>query len=117
MQDYHEFMRELRSAASHIGQRLTAQMAESRMSAGQIKRRRAQNFMTSEKVEYRAMAGSGRGPLVVEISHGAFMDSRVIGLTVFHTLPEHMGADHDESGAVHSVAEMAARLRELNGGE
>ena len=117
MQDYHEFMRELRAAASHIGQRLTAGQAERRMAAEQITHRRGQNFMTPEIVEYRALAGNGNGPVVVEISHGVFLDCRLIGITVYHSLPEFAARDHDESGCCHSVAEAGARLRELNGGD
>lgn len=118
MQDYHEFMRELRLAASNIGVRLTKDEACRRLNAAQVKKLRAKNFMSSEFVECRALAGIGdSGPLVVEISHGTFLDSRLIGLTVFHVLPGDEERDHDASGAVHSVSEMAARLRELNGSE
>ena len=117
MQDYNEFMRDLRAAVSHIGQRITAQEAERRMTAGQIKHRRGQNFMTQERLEYRALAGNGSGPIVVEISHGIFIDSRLIGITVYHSLPEFAARDHDESGCLHSTGEAAERLRELNGGD
>lgn len=117
MQDYNEFIRKLRAAASHVGQRITAQEAERRMTAEQIRHRRGQNFMTQERLEYRALAGNGNGPIVVEISHGVFIDSRLIGITVYHSLPEFAARDHDESGCCFSVSEAAARLRELNGGD
>lgn len=118
MQEYYQFMRELRAATSHIGQKLTKEQACNRLNGEQSKKLKAKNFMTSEYVECRALAGiDDSGPLIAEISHGAFLDSRVIGITVFHVSPRDIERDHDLSGAVHSVDELRARLLELNGGE
>lgn len=117
MIEYGESMRELRASVSHIGQRLTKDDACRRLNAQQSKKLRAPCFMTSEFVECRAMAGYGKGPIVAEITHGQGMTGeRVIGLTVFHVLPEHADCDHEQSGLQCSIGETVARLRELNGG-
>jgi hypothetical protein len=117
MQEYNDFMCELRGSISHIGQRLTKDEAARRLSTEQAKKLRAPCFMTSEFVECRALAGYDKGPLVAEITHGIGMGGgRVIGLTVFHVLPEYADCDHDQSGLQCSIGEAVARLRELNGG-
>lgn len=118
MQEYGKFMRELRASVSHIGQRLSKSQACARLNVEQSKKLSAPCFMTSELVECRALAGYGKGPLVAEITHGQGMTGeRVIGLTVFHVLPEHADCDHEQSGLQCSIREAVARLRELNGGD
>ncbi len=117
-QEYREFMRELRDSVSHIGQRLSKSKACARLNAGQSKKLSTPCLITREFVECRALAGYGKGPVVAEITHGQGMTGdRVIGLTVFHVLPEHADCDHEQSGLRCSIGEVVARLRELNGGD
>ena len=119
MQDYDAFIAEARAAFSHIGQRLTKGEAARRLNAEQGKRLMARNFVTSEVIECRALAGkTGAGPIIVEISHGIGFDrQRIIGLTVFHVLPESAGRDHAESSLADSIGEAVEILRQLNGGD
>jgi hypothetical protein len=70
------------------------------------------NFMTNEKFDYR-MCGEGDALCIVEIAHGAFIDKRLIGLTVFHV--KDPARDDDASGCFDSIPEAAERLRVLNG--
>jgi hypothetical protein len=116
MQDYYEFLRELRAGLHGIGEEIHAERARGRLRPSQMPKFRNKNFMTDEKVGYRLCAGEpGAGLCIVEISHGVFIDKRLIGLTVFHIdQPER---DDDASGCFETIAEAAGRLRTLNGEE
>lgn len=117
MQDYNQFVRELRAAVSHIGARIQKHEMHGRLTRDQYKKLTAPCFMTSEYVECRALAGYGNGPVIAEITHGVGMSGeRVIGLTVFHVRAEYADCDHDQSGLQCSIGEAVARLRELNAG-
>lgn len=117
MQDYREFLTELRQAVSHIGARIQKHEAQASLSRDQYKKLTAPCFMTSEYVDCRALVGYGKGPLIAEITHGVGMTGeRVIGITVFHARAEYAELDHEQSGLQCSIGEAVARLRELNAG-
>ena len=120
MQDYHSFVRDLRQAIAGIGQRLPSSAdVKPRLTMEQWKRFRGNNMMTDERVAYLNCAGGpeGFGPAVVEVSHGAFLNNRIIGLTVFHQIAHNAEHDFDQSGCFHSIGEAVERLRQLDGGE
>lgn len=103
-------------ACKHIGKRYTGSGAPDALSPDQRRRFQAQNVMSPSRVECRFLAGRA---LFVEISTGQFMDTPVIGVTVFNVGELAADApqwDHSLSGSFNTAAEVAGRLAELDAG-
>lgn len=115
--EYHQFHRDTLDAIKGIGSAVqSGNAAERGMSATQIKRRRARNFMTDEVWQYRRLAG---GSLVVEISYGWFVKSPMLGMTVFcvgELKADAQAWDHSLSTSFDSIEELAGRLATLEAG-
>lgn len=77
------------------------------LTAAQRKHRRGTNFMTDERLSYRTV-----GRFTVEISTGIFLQSRMVGLTVYRLGGEREN-DSDLCACVHTVSDMLAHLDTL----
>lgn len=101
-----------------IGHAITREEGLRRLSdPDQLASLRTHNVMSPDAIGFRAMAGNGNGPTVVEVSAGEFMGEALYGITVYHVEPGDRSRDWDASKAVSSLDELLQALQALNGGE
>jgi len=105
------------TASSEYGVAVTKPEALRQLSGEQHKSLSAANVMSPDLIAIRSMAGTGAGPLIVEVSAGEFMGDALYGVTVYHVLPGGRERDWDLSKACHSLEEVLSALRVLNGGD